>query len=100
MTEELWDRYEDEFLKWERVDPKRSVRADLHAFLLLDEILPPNPCPGGGYSRMVAWARHDEIYLSVDCDRLAEVITDAQVLELTRCGVRYDENHDSLCMFV
>ena len=38
---EIYDKYGDEeFLKFERVENKRSQRPDLHAFLLLDELVP------------------------------------------------------------
>ncbi len=85
--------YQDEFLEFERVENKRSKRADLHAFLLLDELVP------GEKRDIVACAQHDEIWLGVDTDKLAGVITEEQVRELIRCGVRFDASTDSLCMF-
>jgi len=75
------------------IENKRSQRADLHAFLLLDELLPGN-------QDIVACAEHDEIFLEVDVDKLREVAKEEQVLELSRCGVNYDESTDSLSMFV
>lgn len=84
---------DDEFIKFDRVPKKRSQRPDIHAFLLLDELVP-------GATDMVSAAEHDEIYLEVDPEALAKVITKEQVIELQRCGVRYDSANDSLCMFV
>ena len=81
----------DEFLKFERIENKRSNRPDLHAFLLLDEL-----CPGD--SDMVDGAAHDEIFLGVSLEELAKVITEEQVIELVRCGVRHSE-YDCLAMF-
>lgn len=81
-----------EFLKFERVENKRSQRPDLHAFLLLDELLPGN-------SDIVSAAEHDVIYLDVDAEKLAEVITESQVVELRRCGVIYFNDVDSFGLF-
>jgi len=93
----IFDRFEnighppsgEEFLKFERIENPRSRRPDLHAFLLLDELFPQD-------RDMVCNASHDEIYLDVTDDEVA-TLTDEQILELVRCGVRYDG--DGLCMF-
>ena len=83
-----------EFLKFERVKVKLSSRPDVHAFLLLDTLVPGN-------SDMVANAQHDEIFLGVELENLVENdITKEQVIDLIRCGVRYDDDVDSLAMFV
>lgn len=102
---EVFERHNEEFLKFERVANKRSMRADLHAFLLLDEIVPPEPTRGrpdvkDEASDMVAAAEHDEIWLETDVGKLAERATEDQIVELIRCGVRFDDGVDSLCMFV
>ena len=89
--QELWDQYHDEFLKFDRVENKLSNRPDLHAFLLLDKLVP-------GTNDIVSNAQHDEIWLGVDLEDLAKVITPEQVVELIRCGVRVSD--DSLAMFV
>jgi len=88
--EEMLKADSDEFLKFERIENKRSNRPDLHAFLLLDEL-----CPGT--TDMVDAAEHDEIFLEVSLEDLAAVITEEQVIELIRCGVRM--SYDSLAMF-
>jgi len=91
--QELFEKHDDEYGEFDRVSPKRSGRHDLHAFLLLDELLP-------GTDRIVSAAEHDEIFLSVDLEDLAKSsITEAQVIELIRCRVRMS-SFDSLCMFV
>jgi hypothetical protein len=72
---------------------KKSRRADLHAFILLDQL-----CPGRG--DMVCSAEHDQIFLEVEPDQLITAATEEQVLELIRCGLRYDSCTDSLAMFV
>ena len=83
----------DESHKFERVAVKFSKRDDLHAFMLLDKIMPD------GHT-IVSAASHDEIFLDFKMDELAAVITQEQVLELVRCGVSYDSHHDCLYMFV
>jgi hypothetical protein len=89
----LYAKHQDaEFLNFEKVENPRSKRPDIHAFLLLDELVP-------GDSDMVAAAEHDEIYLQVSPEAL-EHATEAQIIELIRCGVRYDSSTDSLAMFV
>lgn len=80
----------DEYTRFERVQNKLSSRADMHAFLLLDRI-----CPGK--SDMVAGASHDEIYLDPSPEDVAKIATEAEIIDLVRCGVRYQD--DSFCMF-
>ena len=86
-----FDAAEEDFLKFNRVVDKLHTRPDICAFLLVDKL-----CPGE--DDMVSHAQHDEIFLTVDPDALALVATEADILTLVRCGVRYSE--DSLCMFV
>lgn len=91
----LHDRFEqfnDEFLKFDRVQAPRSARRDLHAFLVLEEIMP-------GKRPMIAASEHDEFYLDINCDEFNAKATDDQIMELLRCGVRHDQGFDSLCMF-
>ena len=83
LVELLNDRSEDDFLKFDRVQNKLSKRPDLHAFLLLDSLLP-------GTRDIVAGAMHDQIWLCSNVDDLAEVISVEQVKDLVRCGVMYD----------
>jgi hypothetical protein len=86
---------DEEFGEFKRIVPpdRLSNRPDLHAFLLLDKLIP-------AASDMVSAAEHDEIWLSIDIDDLAKVITEADIIALTRCGVRFDEDSESLAMFV
>ena len=91
QLEELFEKHDDEFLKFELVADKRSNRSDLHAFLLLDRLVP-------GESDIVTAAEHDEIWLEVSLEELAKVATEEHVIELTRCGVRLSDGY--LAMFV
>jgi len=84
---------EHEYIRFDRVENKTSQRPDMHAFNLLDKLV-------SGSCDMVSAAEHDEIYLAVEPETICEVATDEQIIELIRCGVRYDESTNSLAMFV
>jgi hypothetical protein len=90
---EFFEEHNDEFLKFDRVENKLSLRPDLHAFLLLDKLI-------SGKGDMVSNAEHDEIYLDVDVEKLLEVATEAELIDLHRCGVLVFSEYDSLGMFV
>ena len=92
---ERWDRINSdggEYLQFAKIEKPRSSRPDLHAFLLLDSKKP------GSNRDMVSAAEHDEIFLDFDPDDLA-LLSDDEILELIRCGVRLDKSVDSLAMF-
>lgn len=93
-TEQLsacFERHQDEFLKFERVDRPPSKRRDICAFLLLEQRYP-------GKTDMVTAAEHDQIWLDPSGDQLAD-ITEDDVVYLARCGVMWDNDTDSLSMF-
>lgn len=84
-----------EFLKFERVQAHNSLttRPDLYALVLIDKRVPGN-------SDIIGDSAHDEIFLSVNPDDLASVATREDIIDLIRCGVRYDSQWDSFAMFV
>lgn len=88
----MFEKYNDEFCKFENVQNKLSNRPDLHAFILLDKLVPGN-------SDIVSASEHDEFYLDIDIQKLEQVITEEQIVDLVRCGVRYDTGYDCLSMF-
>lgn len=96
QLKELFQKYEDEYIMDDRIPAGRRLhrRADLCAFLLLAELVP-------GDQNIIGAAEHDEFYISIDPEQLAasEEITEEDVLTLVRCGLRYDSDCDSLCMF-
>lgn len=93
MTREQYEKHEGEYLEFDRVQNKTSRRRDVHAFNLLDKLVTGN-------RTIVCAASHDEIWLDVDAQDLAAVATEDQIVELIRCGVRYDFETDNLAMFV
>ena len=90
---EAFSKYDDEFLRFERIEAPLHFRPDVCAFLMLDQIAPSK-------RDIVSSAEHDEIWLSVDVEKVSENATDEQLRDLHRCGVRFDEENESLCMFV
>ena len=78
---EIFNKYRDEYLEFKKVENKLSSRPDLHAFILLDRLV-----PGLGY--IVSEATYDEIFLDIDTEELAKVATEEDIISLIRCGVR------------
>lgn len=90
-----FQKHDREYLKFELVESPRHPRPDVCAFLMLHDLAPtPND------QDMVDAAEHDEIWLNVDVARLADAATEAQIVDLIRCGVRLDTGFDRLAMFV
>ena len=89
----LFDKHDGEFLHFERIPPdqRRHPRPDLCAMVYLHERF-------GGSGDAVSCARHDEIWL--DWDATACELTEEDVVYLRRCGVRFDCDNDSFCLFV
>lgn len=84
----------DNYCNFEGIKSPRSQRPDLHAFLLLDELVPGKPG-----NDLISASEHDEFYLDIDMEQLNAVISDAQIEELVRCGVRYESVYGCLAMF-
>lgn len=87
-----WEQFSDDHIEFDGVKSKLSQRPDLHAFMWLDRRFP------GGKGDIVSSAEHDEFYLDVTSEQIAQ-LTDDEVHDLVRCGVRYDSTLDCLCMF-
>ncbi len=107
-TEELvalWEKIEDENKPVEiPAEIRVTSRADVNAFILLDKFQPQDPVVYHGdrtyYPDMVSCAEHDEIWLDVQLEALAKVITEPQIRILSALGVHIDSSNDSLHMFV
>ena len=89
---ETFAKLEDEKLSFKQIQDPPSDRSDLCAFILLDALVP-------GESHIVACAEHDEIWLDVDLDRLAEAATEEDIRTLRCCGVHFYPD-EGLHMFV
>lgn len=86
----LFKKHKDQYSRFDRIAAPFSRRPDLHAFILLDRLVP-------GTRDIVSAAEHDEIFLDVSVEDLAAVATEENIIDLIRCGVRWDS--DSLAMF-
>lgn len=90
---ELFEKYgdDDEYLEFQKVEQRKSNRPDLHAFILLDSLVPST-------GDIVSCSEHDQFWLGVSVKDVAKVITPEQILELVRCGVMYDDDVESFSM--
>lgn len=103
MTSEQIDKFmdeqEDEALKFDRVENKRHARPDIHAMLLMDEVYP-------GTRDMVSAAEHDQIWFNIEGESDPETyethwkFSEAQLVELLRCGIYFDSDTESFYSFV
>lgn len=89
----LFEKHADEFLNFERVRFKHHPRPDVCAFLMLHDISPHE-------RDMVRSAGHEEIWLDADVEAVAARADEDQIVDLIRCGVRYDQVVNLFCMFV
>lgn len=98
--QELFDKHEDEYSQFGRIESPRHPRPDVCAFIMLHDLAPREPSQLGYVRDMVACAEHDEIWLDTDVSLLAANATEDDIVALIRCGVRYDADTESLAMFV
>lgn len=92
--EKEFEKYQDEFLEFGRIEAPAHPCPDVCAFMLLSELVPIDR----GRDMIVA-ATHGEFWLRTDVEKLAEAATSEDIRTLVRCGVRYDADTESLCMF-
>jgi hypothetical protein len=90
---EVFEKYDDEFLKFSRIVEPRHLRPDICAFLILSDL-------SIFYQdrNIVDGAEHDEIWLSADPTEIAVNATEEQIRDLIRCGVFYSD--EAFKMFV
>lgn len=90
---ERFEAVNEHYGKFEEVNSKHSLRQDLHAFIALDRLFPNG-------KNIITASAHDVIYLNIDIEHFSDHVRDETILELVRCGVRYDAHHDCLAMYV
>jgi hypothetical protein len=90
--EEVFEKHDGEYSHFERIENPRHPRPDICAFLMLHDLVP-------GDRDMVCSAEHDQIWLDTDLEELAERATEAQIIDLIRCGVMYDDETGGLSMY-
>jgi hypothetical protein len=82
--EERFQQFSDHYREFDRIEAPLSRRPDLHALLLLDEIVPEVD------KGILGESTHEFIFLNIDMSAFAYDVTDDQILELVRCGVRIE----------
>jgi hypothetical protein len=90
FEKDLEDYQNSEHGKFDLVVNKFSNRPDLHAFILLDKLVPSE-------ASIIAAAEHDKIYLATDIEELAKAATKEDIIDLIRCFVNYES--EGLYMF-
>ncbi len=91
--EQFFEDYESEYGKFDRIINKRHHRPDIHAFLLISEVLPEDK------GKIIRDAEHDQFYLDGDPETFFKRATEEQVIELIRCGVGYEADLESFYMY-
>lgn len=89
--EEIFEKHENEYLRFEEIENPICQRPDLCAFIKLDELIP-------GDMDIIRSAEHDEIWIGITIEALSGVATEEDILFLVRCGVRLSDGY--LAMFV
>ena len=84
-----YDKMLEIFDKHEAIEIPQKGKIDLAAFQLLAEIFPKK-------SYVICHADIDQIWFHGDYEKL----TEKNILDLTKCGVFFDTNYNSLSMFV
>jgi hypothetical protein len=77
------------------VKNKKSARGDLHALMLMDSLLPDHPAKD-----VISAVEHGHYFVCFDLDDLAPKLNTELCKELRRCGLRYDEQCESLYFWV
>ena len=77
--------------KFSNISTKLASRADVHAFILLDQMFPKS-------GDIISASKNNVIYLDIT-DDMIETLSDEVILELINCGVLYSSEYDCLYMF-
>lgn len=92
---ELFEKHSEEYLHHHVIENPMHRQADLCCFLMLDKIAPLN-----NDRNVIAYASHDEITLAFDPNTVAQNATEQEIIDLIRCGLRYEEDEECFMMFV
>ena len=90
---EAFEKFKDEYIKFEKVKDPIYPRPDICAFLILDKLVPAKN------RNMVGSIGYDDIWLDVDCEELAKVASEQDIETLVRCGIGYDDDYGALYMW-
>ena len=93
IIEDLENEIRDKKLTFEGIGNKYSQRKDLHAFILLDKIVPDN-------KYLISAAEHDAIYLDINIEDFISKVSKDQLMELLLFGIMYNSEYNCFIMFV
>lgn len=85
--EEIIQCYEDvssEYLQFKNIDMPLHPRPDICAMLYLHNLQPRD-------TDLVRGSSKEEIFFDLDIPKLAETITEKDIIYLVRCGVLFEE---------
>lgn len=88
---EMFEKHNDDYLRFEKVKNKHSNRPDLHAFILLDKLFPSD-----NEQDIVSASTHNLIYLNIEWELLSKKLTEEIIHELVCCGISFNRNYGSL----
>lgn len=77
---------------------KFHKREDISGFLLLDKICTRIP-DNNDSQRLISASEHNVVYLSVDPNEIAEVITEEEIHALIASGIIFSSHEDCLLRF-
>jgi hypothetical protein len=90
---EAWEKYESLDGRFDLVTNRLSSRSDMHAFMLLDRLVPGTFC-------LLQWANVDQVWFEVAVGRVEEAATEEELRDLICCGVFYDARMNALSLFI
>lgn len=96
-VKELFEKHNEEFLKFDRINEPLSSCPDLCAMMYMMNFLTMKQRER--HNDIISCSEHDEIFFSIDVDYFSEIASESDVIYLIRCGVRYSEEFSSFCMF-
>ena len=87
-----FEKFEDDYGRFDDIENKMSMRPDLHAFILFDQLAPAK-------GDIISASEHDEFFLNVDVEEFKKHATPEIVRDLRRCGVMWSGEYESFSMF-
>lgn len=91
--QQAFENCRDEYLKFDRLQHRNHECRFLCAFLILDHLVHSS-------GPIIAATDLELIFLSTNCNFLASVATYQDIVNLMRCGVKYNRQFDCLEMRV
>ena len=83
--------------QFDRVCPQLSSFREVHAILLIEKLTKKYAADYGSFA--FAHASHDEVWLNVRPDHLAECAEESDICDLVRCGLSYSAREEALSFF-